>query len=153
MRYHVPFSNLEHYRMPRIVTPPAEDILAAIRRGQTYSELAAIYGCSESTLRRRVTDSGLVTRPQHGRLPATSLVERQAPEWMDQGLCAQTDPALFFPETGTSPRLARKVCAGCEVLEQCLAYALDNDERFGVWAGTTPAQRRKLRRERKEATS
>lgn len=143
-----PFSDIGRYVTPLVVTPPAADILAAIRGGQTYGELAAIHGVSASTLRRRVQESGLVTRNHGQRTPiAASLHDGEFPAWMDDGLCAQTDPALFFPESGESPRLARSICAACPVRDLCLAWALEHDERFGVWAGTTPTQRKKLRKE------
>ena len=34
------------------------------------------------------------------------------PEWMADGLCAQVDPELFFPEAGAPNREAKAVCAG-----------------------------------------
>lgn len=71
----------------------------------------------------------------------------EAPEtWMDDGLCAQTDPDMFFPEKGGSTKGAKKVCASCDVREQCLAFALKNEERFGIWGGLSERERRKLAR-------
>ena len=63
-----------------------------------------------------------------------------------RALCAQTDPEIFFPEKGGSTREAKKVCAGCEVRAECLAYALNNDERFGIWGGLSERERRRLKR-------
>jgi WhiB family redox-sensing transcriptional regulator len=74
--------------------------------------------------------------------------------WVQDALCAQTDPEAFFPEKGGSTRDAKAICngrrgeVGCEVREQCLAYALDRDERFGIWGGLSERQRRRLRKER-----
>jgi WhiB family redox-sensing transcriptional regulator len=53
--------------------------------------------------------------------------------WQERALCAQTDPEAFFPEKGGSTREAKKVCVSCEVRAECLEYALENDERFGIW--------------------
>lgn len=64
--------------------------------------------------------------------------------WMDGAVCAQTDPDSFFPEKGEPVKDAKKVCLGCDVRDECLAYALRNNERFGVWGGLTERQRRKL---------
>lgn len=76
-------------------------------------------------------------------LPAS---EEVTDEWMKYGACATTDPDLFFPEIpGTLNRQARDVCAHCDVREQCLAYALENDERYGIWGGLSPNQRSRLR--------
>lgn len=66
--------------------------------------------------------------------------------WQEQALCAQTDPEAFFPEKGGSTREAKAVCDMCDVREQCLQYALDNDERFGIWGGLSERERRRLKR-------
>jgi Transcription factor WhiB len=39
------------------------------------------------------------------------------------------------------------VCAGCEVRAECLQYALDHSERFGVWGGLSERERRELGRQ------
>jgi WhiB family redox-sensing transcriptional regulator len=66
--------------------------------------------------------------------------------WQERALCAQTDPEAFFPEKGGSTREAKKVCMVCEVRAECLAYALEHDERFGIWGGMSERERRRLRR-------
>jgi WhiB family redox-sensing transcriptional regulator len=68
--------------------------------------------------------------------------------WQADALCAQTDPEAFFPEKGGSTRDAKRICTGCEVKAQCLEYALQNDERFGIWGGLSERERRRLRRSR-----
>lgn len=65
--------------------------------------------------------------------------------WQDGALCAQTDPEVFFPEKGGSPRDAKKICASCDVRSECLEYALVTNERFGVWGGLSERERRKLK--------
>ena len=69
------------------------------------------------------------------------------PGWQDRALCAQTDPEAFFPEKGGSTREAKKVCRGCEVRVECLEYALEHDERFGIWGGLSERERRRMKRE------
>jgi WhiB family redox-sensing transcriptional regulator len=59
-------------------------------------------------------------------------------------VCAQIDPDLWFPEKGGSTREAKKTCVGCPVRTECLAFALDNDERFGIWGGMSERERRRL---------
>ena len=66
--------------------------------------------------------------------------------WQQHALCAQTDPEAFFPEKGGSTREAKAVCQACPVREDCLEYALANDERFGIWGGMSERERRRLRR-------
>jgi WhiB family transcriptional regulator, redox-sensing transcriptional regulator len=69
-----------------------------------------------------------------------------ADQWQDRALCAQTDPEAFFPEKGGSTREAKKICLGCEVRHECLDYALEHDERFGIWGGLSERERRRLKR-------
>jgi WhiB family redox-sensing transcriptional regulator len=64
--------------------------------------------------------------------------------WADQALCAQTDPEAFFPEKGGSTRDAKKICVGCMVRAECLTWALDHEQRFGIWGGLSERERRKL---------
>jgi WhiB family redox-sensing transcriptional regulator len=70
----------------------------------------------------------------------------EEPNWQERALCAQTDPEAFFPEKGGSTREAKKVCLSCDVRDECLQYALDNDERFGIWGGLSDRERRKLKK-------
>lgn len=67
--------------------------------------------------------------------------------WQDRAICAQTDPEAFYPEKGGSTREAKQVCRSCDVRAECLQYALDNDERFGVWGGMSERERRRLKRQ------
>lgn len=65
--------------------------------------------------------------------------------WQAAALCAQIDSGIFFPEKGEPTTLAKQVCRRCPVDGECLAYALRNNERFGVWGGTSERERRRLR--------
>ncbi len=67
-------------------------------------------------------------------------------DWQERALCAQTDPEAFFPEKGGSTREAKRICLGCEVRTDCLKYALEHDERFGIWGGLSERQRRNLKK-------
>jgi WhiB family redox-sensing transcriptional regulator len=67
-------------------------------------------------------------------------------QWQERALCAQTDPEAFFPEKGGSTRDAKRICTTCEVKAQCLDYALQNDERFGIWGGLSERERRRIKR-------
>jgi len=68
------------------------------------------------------------------------------PEWMTGGVCAQVDPDLWFPEKGGSTRQAKALCARCPVHPECLAYALEHDERFGIWGGASERDRHRMKR-------
>ena len=73
-------------------------------------------------------------------------VDDTALAWQSEALCAQTDPEAFFPEKGGSTRDAKRICTTCDVRGECLEYALNNDERFGIWGGLSERERRKLKR-------
>ena len=75
------------------------------------------------------------------------LATGEAMEWQERALCAQTDPEAFFPEKGGSTREAKRVCLSCEVRVECLEYALENDERFGIWGGLSERERRRLKKQ------
>jgi WhiB family redox-sensing transcriptional regulator len=66
--------------------------------------------------------------------------------WQALGECRKTDTETFYPEKGRSTREAKAVCVNCQVRAECLKYALDNDERFGVWGGLSERERRKLKK-------
>lgn len=68
------------------------------------------------------------------------------PGWQERALCSQTDPEAFFPEKGGSTREAKRICSRCEVRPDCLQYALNQDERYGIWGGLSERERRRLKR-------
>ena len=90
--------------------------------------------------------------PSHGddeQSPLWGLfMPAEATSWQYNALCAQTDPEAFFPEKGGSTREAKSICAKCPVREQCLEWALEHDERFGIWGGLSERERRKVKKER-----
>lgn len=83
--------------------------------------------------------------------PVLRLLARERFGWQELGLCTEADPEAFFPERGGDVRPAKRICRQCPVIRQCLEYALENDERWGVWGGLSEMERRRLRRERRAA--
>jgi hypothetical protein len=80
-----------------------------------------------------------------------SGLERQeanpAYNWQDAANCASADPELMFPDKGnhTASKMARQICANCDVIEFCLDDALKNPEPYGYRAGYSPKELRALR--------
>lgn len=68
--------------------------------------------------------------------------------WQSRANCLGVDPDLFFPERGASTKEAKEVCRGCVVRADCLEYALQNGEKFGIWGGMSERERRRIRRQR-----
>ena len=65
----------------------------------------------------------------------------------EQAGCAQTGAGdVWYPEKGGTTHDAKVVCAACPVRQRCLEVALANDERFGVFGGLSPNERRKVAR-------
>lgn len=90
-----------------------------------------------------------------GSVPAA----RRGADWRDPAACREKDtngkalhdPELFFPVGETGPALlqtqeAKAVCRRCPVMEQCLQWALECGQDFGVWGGLSEGERRKVRR-------
>ena len=93
--------------------------------------------------------TGCVERKAGGMQRITTKI-LQPVEWQSEAACNDVDPEIFFPERGGSSKAARAVCGQCEVRTQCLEYALNNKEQFGIWGGTSERERRRLRRERSQ---
>lgn len=79
----------------------------------------------------------------------TIIAGVEHPAWMRKARCLDADPEVFFPDKGGSTREAKRICNACEVQQACLEWALEHDERFGIWGGTSERERRRLRRERR----
>lgn len=73
------------------------------------------------------------------------------PAWQEQALCAQSDPDAWFPEKGASSAMAKAICWRCPVQPECLEFVMHPDNadvaRFGIWAGLSERDRRRLRSE------
>lgn len=66
--------------------------------------------------------------------------------WVEAAACRGSEPELFHPDRGASTASAKAVCAGCPVIDECLAWALDTTQKYGVWGGTSEKERRIMRR-------
>lgn len=70
-------------------------------------------------------------------------------DWMSEGRCRDTDPAVFFPSDGIGVQSAQRICSDCPVKSPCLEYALANRVDHGVWGGTSERERRRILRGRR----
>lgn len=66
--------------------------------------------------------------------------------WVNEAVCAQTDPEIFFPEKGGDVLPALRICRTCPVQKDCLQWALDNHETYGVWGGMSYRERKEYQR-------
>ncbi len=77
-------------------------------------------------------------------------------EWRAAGACLSADPDLFFPIASGGVAVketarALRICARCQVRQECLDFAMRNGEMDGIWGGTTPEERTRTRRQRTRA--
>jgi WhiB family transcriptional regulator, redox-sensing transcriptional regulator len=120
-----------------------------------FADVARLVGVREGRVRQvlgplRTAHRTTTTTTGRGERPL--VVEddgRQA--WLDQAACRDIDPERFFPESGeqTKAAEAKAICAGCQVRDQCLDLAVKAaggiDQDHGVFGGTLPAERSRLR--------
>lgn len=70
-------------------------------------------------------------------------------DWHQFANCATADPDVMFPEKGDGrgSRMAKKVCEGCIVVDECLTEAIEHPELYGIRGGKTPHEIQALRRD------
>jgi WhiB family redox-sensing transcriptional regulator len=72
-------------------------------------------------------------------------------EWRLSAACNPLTADTYFPPAGRGEPDAKAVCGRCYVEAECLAYAIDNHERYGTWGGKTTHERRAMRAKAAEA--
>ena len=79
------------------------------------------------------------------------------PRLTESALCRREDPELWFPDNkGRKPKKPPRavvICHSCPIQKECLQYALDEGERYGIWGGLDEAERRQLTRPAKPRKS
>lgn len=102
-----------------------------------------------------MTQVGMFEKRNSGPLLSIELrpvSKSESESWKLEGVCATVDPELFFPDRDSSaeynPALAKRICASCPVIAQCLEYALKHNEQHGIWGGASVVERRAMRRAR-----
>lgn len=96
--------------------------------------------------------SGSLARP--GLDPSRDLSSVNLPPWILEGspdaVCLRSDPETFFPDNyGLQYRdqieYARGRCDFCPLLPLCRQWAVPRTDLDGIWAATTPPERRRIR--------
>lgn len=72
------------------------------------------------------------------------------PQFTGDEPCREIDPELFFPTSFINMRTKDRatlndMCGACHMREPCLMWAVRHEDE-GWWAGTTPADRMRLRK-------
>ena len=72
-------------------------------------------------------------------------------DWTARANCRGMNPELFFESLNNQYKRSRPLpeaviaCQECQVRSECYVYAMHHEE-HGYWAGTDPADRRRLRK-------
>ncbi|HLG91440.1 MAG TPA: WhiB family transcriptional regulator [Acidimicrobiales bacterium] len=72
--------------------------------------------------------------------------------WQARAACRGPQAWLFFPpshlerkdERAAREAMAKQICQGCPVRQECLDYAIRIREPHGIWGGLNEAERRGL---------
>lgn len=75
-------------------------------------------------------------------------------EWTNAAACRGSEGSLFYSADITERKedrlerelLAKRICSGCAVREECLHAALERRESYGIWGGLNEFERRALAR-------
>ena len=69
--------------------------------------------------------------------------------WRHRAMCDGLDSdeieAMFFPHPNSDAAEAKAICRICPVAADCLTFALETRQEFGVWGGMTEHERHKIR--------
>ncbi len=84
-----------------------------------------------------------------GNLTMDSITAEYDEAWRLDAVCTDLTSDQFFlvGDDLEGMRKAQQICATCPVQEACLEFALETNQTLGIWGGTTPNERRRLRRE------
>lgn len=83
---------------------------------------------------------------------AQVLAVMKRDHWREDAACLNAATEIFFPSgRGTGEErwdAAKAICVNCTVRKQCLSLVIDleeHDDRWGVFGGLSPMERRALR--------
>ncbi len=80
-------------------------------------------------------------------------------EWQEEAACRVHENLLFFGADDGESELERQsreaqakaICHTCPVREPCLEFAMETNQRYGIWGGLTDKERSSLKRRRARA--
>lgn len=76
----------------------------------------------------------------------TGPLHLDVPRFSGPALCAEIGGDDWFPEKGGNVQPVKAMCRRCSVRDECLAWALEHNEDFGVWGGLSARERARLKR-------
>lgn len=92
--------------------------------------------------------SAINSRNRYNKGVVSYVLRYNARLW-EKAMCKGIDTEVFYPVqelfTRDEERMIEKMCIECPVMMACLEWGLAH-ERYGVWGGTTPPMRHKIRK-------
>jgi WhiB family redox-sensing transcriptional regulator len=75
-------------------------------------------------------------------------------DWSSNAACRGSEGSLFYSTDSAERKevrlerehMAKRICSGCAVRDECLHAALDRHETYGIWGGLNEFERRSLSR-------
>jgi WhiB family transcriptional regulator, redox-sensing transcriptional regulator len=118
------------------------------------ADVARLVGVREGRVRQvlgplRTAHRNAISADQQPRSLVIADGGRQG--WLDRAACRDLDPERFFPESGEQVKAveAKAICAGCQVRDHRRDLAVKAaggfDQDHGVFGGTLPEERSRLR--------
>ena len=83
--------------------------------------------------------------PEVGRIRVGKF--RKPGPWVDDALCADMGPDMFYPAVGWNIDATRSICMACPVRNECAEHGIEH-EVHGVWGGHSRQELVKIRRQR-----
>lgn len=131
--------------------PPIRELAARVRAGEDLHDIAAQYGFAYSSLTSRFSQAGFVStgesfQEQKRRLLREALARPGKPAWMADSACTDYHPDLWYSDNHNGMARAKEICGECPALRACLKWAIETDERWGIFGGRTYKERQNLKR-------
>ena len=79
-----------------------------------------------------------------GTLKEALSFSLELPAFFDEAICLGAEPSIFDGDSLTDVLEAKKICSACPIQAMCLKWATQTQD-AGVWGGSTPEERKKLR--------
>lgn len=76
----------------------------------------------------------------------TRLSTMSDEDWRGLAACRGTDTDSFYPGKGESGSAAKRICGRCQVISECLEYAMEMADDNGIWGGVGEGERRRMLR-------
>jgi hypothetical protein len=100
-------------------------------------------------------DRAAAVEAHAGLLELLRAIAEQSPgEWRSRAACRGMDVEMFHKPGERVRNAAIATCRACPVQSECLAWVLSipgDQDKAGIYAGTTWQERRQLRRQRADA--